>query len=493
MPLQTLSDGRKTVPLIIGSKPIPADISNIHPVISTNDKTPIYYYQSASQKDCKFACKTAWKAFSEGVDGEQPWKRAGVERRRNLLNRVADLFLEREDDLLAAQIHETSCPMPWAKNNVALTVQYLREIAACLGQIRGSIPPNDKPNTMAFVFKDPIGSVLVIPPWNAALILCTRAIASAVAAGCTVVLKASELSPFTHSLVHDIFIAAGAPAGVVNLLMSARSNASEVTEWLISDPAIRKIDFIGSASVGRMIGACAARYLKPVLMELGGKCPAIVLDDADIPKAAEMCARGAFLHHGQICFSTERIIVQKSIAEEFTAALVKSAELLTAHGIAGRAVTEGIALHAFEVLQDATSNGCRLVFGDVAHTKKGPTSLQPVIVAVDPKTPKSVRIVDEESFGPSASLYIVDTDEEAINLANQSAYGLNASIHTKDMERGLKLGRELEYGQVHLNFVTLYTSPTGPQGGVKGSGWGRQNAIWGIQEFLEDKSITWHG
>lgn len=297
--------------------------------------------------------------------------------------------------------------------------------------------------------------------WNAALILCTRAIASAVAAGCTVVLKASELSPYTHSLVHDIFVDAGAPAGVVNLLMSTRSDAAAVTEWLISNPAIRKIDFIGSAAVGKLIGACAAKYLKPVLMELGGKCPALVLDDADIPKAAEMCARGAFLHHGQICFSTERIIVQRSIAEEFTAALVNAAKTLTAHGITG-AVTKDIAQHAYEVVLDATSKGCRLVFGEVAYKDKSEVTVEPAIVRVDPTTPTSVRIVDEESFGPSASLYIVDTDEEAVDLANRSAYGLNASIHTRNMERGLRLGRELECGQVHLNFVTTYTSRKSP-------------------------------
>lgn len=164
MPLQTGSDGRKIVPLVVGSKPIPVDISNIHPVISTDDKDPIHYHQSASQADCNNACEIAWQAFSKGVNGEKPWKRAGVEQRRKLLNRVADLFLKREEELLIAQVHETSCPIPWAKNNVALTVQYLREIAACLGQIRGEIPPNDRPNTMAFTFKDPVGCVLVIPP-----------------------------------------------------------------------------------------------------------------------------------------------------------------------------------------------------------------------------------------------------------------------------------------------------------------------------------------
>ncbi|PYH40471.1 ALDH-like protein [Aspergillus saccharolyticus JOP 1030-1] len=454
---------------------------------------PFWRSRATRSADCELACHTAWRAFSEGGNGEEPWKRASVEKRRALLHRVADLFLERQEELLSAQIHETSCPMLWAKNNVNLTVQYLREIAACLGQVRGEIPPNDKPNTMAFVFKEPVGGVLVIPPWNAALILCTRAIASAVAAGCTVVLKASELCPYTHSLVHDIFVDAGAPLGVINLLMSARSKAAEVTEWLISHPAIRKIDFIGSAAVGRMIGACAAKYLKPVLLELGGKCPAIVLDDADIYRAAEMCARGAFLHHGQICFSTERIIVHKAIAESFTAMLVQAAGAVTAQGMSGRAITEDIAQHAYDVVQDAASKGCRLVFGKASFKEKSSVALEPTIIGVDTTSPTSLRIIDEESFGPSVSLYIVNDDEEAIKLANQSAYGLNASIHTRDMERGLRIGHELEYGQVHLNFITIYTSPTGPQGGVKGSGWGRQNAIWGVQEFLQDKSITWHG
>lgn len=245
---------------------------------------------------------------------------------------------------------------------------------------------------------------------------------------------------------------------MVNLVTSSRSSAAEITECLISNQHIRKVDFIGSPAVGKIIGATAAKYLKPVLMELGGKCPAIVLDDADIPKAAEMCARGAFMHHGRICFGTERIIVQRSIAEDFTAALVDAAKTLTAQGIAGTAVSEGIAQHAYEVLQDAKTKGCRFIFGDAAFKEGSSTSLEPAIVAVDPGATNDLRIVDEESFGPSASLYVVDTDEEAVELANRSAYGLNSSIHTQNMARGLKLGRELECGQVHLNFMTVYTS-----------------------------------
>jgi acyl-CoA reductase-like NAD-dependent aldehyde dehydrogenase len=338
---------------------------------------------------------------------------------------------------------------------------------------------------MAFIYKEPIGPVLVIPPWNAALVLCTRALASAVGAGCTAVLKASELSPYTHSLVHDIFIDAGAPPGVINLLISARSNAAETTEALISNPAIRKIDFIGSAAVGRIIGATAARHLKPVLMELGGKCPAIVLDDANLERAAMMCARGALMHHGQICFSTERIIVQRSIAQKFTDALVTAVKNLAAQGVAGTAVSESIAQHAYDVLQDAKSRGSRFIIGDAEWEDGGKKkTLKPAIVSVDPKAePSSLRIIDEETFGPSASLYIVDTDEEAIEIANRSAYGLNASVHTQDLERGLKVGRELEYGQVHLNFLTAYTS--------RKSSFGSKDLLYSTLMRNSDRASGW--
>jgi acyl-CoA reductase-like NAD-dependent aldehyde dehydrogenase len=272
-------------------------------------------------------------------------------------------------------------------------------------------------------------------------------------------LKASELCPYTHSLIHDIFLAAGAPPGVINFLVSARSRAAEITECLIANEYIRKIDFIGSQNVGKMIAATAAKYLKPVLMELGGKCPAIVLDDADIQKAAGLCARGALFHHGQICFSTERIIVQRKIADEFTSALVNAVKELEAQGVSEIAVSEGIAHHAFEVLEDAKKKGCNFVIGDAAFKEGTKASVRPAIVAVDTKAkPEDLRIVDEETFGPSASLYVVDTDEDAIALANRSAYGLNASIHTRNLERGLLTGRKLEYGQVHLNEITVYVN-----------------------------------
>lgn len=337
--------------------------------------------------------------------------------------------------------------------NVTLAVNYIREIAACISQIQGTIPPIDKPDTMAFVYKDPVGPVLVIPPWNGALVLAGRAVTTAIAAGCTVVMKASELSPACHHAIWKIYEEAGLPAGVLNVVCSRRETAGEVTEGIIKDDRIRKIEFIGSAAVGRVIGATAAKYLKPCLMELGGKCPAIVLDDADVGRAAVLCAKGAVMNHGQICFSTERIIVMRGVKDEFLAkvkGVVEGTE-------AGSAVSEGIAKHAVDVLQDAKEKGCEFLTG--APEMQEGNKVKPSLVVVDAKATKDeVRIVDEETFGPSASIYIVDSEEEAVELANRSAYGLNATVHTTNLERGIKVGRELEYGQVHINSITVFTS-----------------------------------
>jgi len=489
MPLETDSQGRQVVPLFLNGKALPIG-DKVFPVKNSATDETVHHYASTDVATCNEACETAWTAFAgTTLDTKRSgWKRASANTRRDIILKAADLFEERKAELIKAQKDETSCQDGWAINNILTTVGYMREIASCVSNIRGEIPTIDKPDTFAFVFKEPVGPVLVIPPWNAALVLATRAVTSALGAGCTVVLKSSELSPLTHSLIVDIYHQAGLPAGVLNSVQADRSSAAEITEALIANERIRKIEFIGSAAVGRIIGATAAKYLKPVLMELGGKCPAIVLDDANLQKAAVLAAKGAVLHHGQICFSTERIIVHKNVAKQFQEILVK----VISNEQGGTAVHAGIAEKALSIMQDAKDKGAGfLVGGPEMAVKNG---IKPSIVLIDPKTPKdAMKIVDEETFGPTASLYVVESDEEAVRVANASSYGLNATIHSENMERAIKMGRELEYGQVHVNSISVFTSWTGPQGGVKGSGWGRQNAHWGLEEFLQEKFITYHG
>lgn len=446
MPLTKYTQGRSVVPIIINNEEDKINERLLHPVTRSATGEVVHYFSGADQSTCDRACEAAWQAFRH-------WRRAPVARRRDLLLKVAELFEQRADDLVEAQIKETSCVEPWARNNVLLATNYIREFAACVSSVKGVIPPTDKPDTMTFVYKEAIGPILVIPPWNAAVILSSRAISSAIVTGCTVVLKASELSPLTHSIISDIFREAGCPPGVLNTLQARREDAAAVTESLIANERIRKVEFIGSAAVGRIIGATAAKHLKPVLMELGGKCPAIVLDDADLPKAATLCAKGALLHHGQICFGTERIIVQRSVADKFIELLIE--QVKTTPG--GTAVTEQIAQNALSILQDAKDKGAKFLLGDAELA--GKNAVKPALVLIDSKASvEQYRIVDEETFGPSASVYIVENDDEAIEIANRSAYGLNATIHTKNLERAINMGRELEYGQVHANSSSVYIS-----------------------------------
>jgi len=471
------SDPSYTVPLWIDGEALPTASTPTFPITQSTSNKTVHHAASATTHDALNAATSSKAAFAS-------WKRASHVTRRDLILRVAAYYEANTSSLISYQILETSCEESWAKQNVDLATRYLREIAACISSVNGTIPQLEKPNTMGFVFKEPVGPVLCIAPWNAALILATRGVASAIAAGCTVVFKASELCPRTHFAITEAFTQAGLPKGVLNQIQTRREDAAEVTEALIAHEAIRKVEFIGSAAVGKIIGQLAAKYLKPVLLELGGKCPAIVLDDADLEEAAKLCALGAVLHHGQICFSTERIIVHGKVAEKFQQLIVKAMEEVGSH--AGSAVSASIAQHAIDVLKDSEATGQKFLIGGPSSE---PPSLKPTIVL----NPKDARIVDEETFGPSASLYIVDSDAAAIELANRSAYGLNATIWSSNMERALNMSRELEYGQVHINSISVFTSPTASQGGVKSSGWGRQNGRWGIEEFLVDKFVSWHG
>ena len=292
-----------------------------------------------------------------------------------------------------------------------------------------------------------------------------RGLAVILGAGCTLLFKASELCPRTHNFLAQILTDAGLPQGVLNVIQTRREDAAAVTEALVRHEAIRKVEFIGSAPIGHVIGQLGGKYLKPVLMELGGKSAAIVLDDADLDAAAEKCILGgqyrnssddastylpieiAFMHHGQICFSTERIIVVGNIVDEFVDLLRSKAALFEP----GYGVSDGIVNNAYKQLVDAQSKGAKFLIGGPRY--RHPASLEPTLIT---GVTNDMAIFDEESFGPSASVYFAKDDEEAIALTNDSRYGLNAAIHSKNMLRALNLGRRLEVAQVHVNSMTVH-------------------------------------
>jgi acyl-CoA reductase-like NAD-dependent aldehyde dehydrogenase len=273
--------------------------------------------------------------------------------------------------------------------------------------------------------------------------------AAALAAGCTVVIKASEMCPWTHTFLVETLIEAGFPAGTVNLIMADRSAAAEVTEAVISHPALRFVEFIGSEAVGRAVGVIAAKHLKPIMMETGDQSPAIILDDANLPQAADLCAKGALMLHGQLCFSTERIIVQSSVKDEFCRLLVGAFEA-NKH-LTGSAVSRAFADKSKRLVDDALDRGAKLLYGDNKLTN--PSSLGPTIL-ID-VAPDSL-ISKGEAFAPTVLITTVETDPQAIVEANSRHGGLLASVFTKNQERGLNMAKELEFGQVNVNHMTLY-------------------------------------
>lgn len=297
------------------------------------------------------------------------------------------------------------------------------------------------------------------------------------------VLKASELSPKTHHFVAELFRRAGLPPGVLNVIQTRREDAAAVTEKLISHRYIRKVEFIGSAGVGSHICALAGRYLKPTLMELGGKAASLVLEDADLDLAARACVTGAFMHHGQICFSTERVIVNQAVADQFIPMLSKEA----ANFPQPEAISSTGPNNTLRMLKEATSKGAKIIYGDVKLL--APAKLHPVILA---NLTPDMEIYDNESFGPVLAVYVVENDEEAIELANSTKYGLSAAVHSKDVYRAMRVANQLEVGQTHINFPmgTGHDEASLALGLSKGSGWAKQNAGYGLEEFLEVRTVT---
>ena len=405
----------------------------------------------------------------------QAWSALGPTARRALLNRAADEIAARADAFVALMAEELRASEPWARFNVMLGAAMVREAAALTTQITGEVIPSDKPGLLSLALREPVGVVLGIAPWNAPVILGCRAIATPLACGNTVVFKASERCPRTHGLIAEAFAAAGFPDDVVNLVTNDPADAAEVVGALIDHPAVRRINFTGSTHVGRMVARRASEHLKPVLLELGGKAPLVVLEDADLEEAVAAAAFGAFMNAGQICMSTERIIVVEAIAEEFARRLAAKAAAMPAPAI-GRQVDESAEANLRALVDDALSSGARQI-------GTGPAIL------LDGVTPQ-MRLYRDESFGPVVGIIRVADEEEAIRVANDGEYGLSAAVFTRDAARGLRVARRIRSGICHVNGPTVHDEPQMPFGGVGASGYGRFGGKWGIDAFTELRWIT---
>jgi acyl-CoA reductase-like NAD-dependent aldehyde dehydrogenase len=437
---------------------------------------------AASVADAQVAADAAAAAFPA-------WSKLGPNARRAVLLKAADLLEARASEFVTLMATEIGATAGWAQFNVKLAAGMLREAASLTTQITGEIIPSDKPGCVSMAVRQPAGVVLGIAPWNAPIILGVRAIATPLACGNTVVLKASEICPGTHHLIGAVLREAGLPAGAINVITNAPENAPEVIEALIAHPAVRRINFTGSTRVGRIIAETAARFLKPVLLELGGKASLVVLDDADLDAAVAASAFGAFMNQGQICMSTERIVVDNAVADDFVAKLAAKAESLQAgnprHGnfALGSLVGVEAAERISGLVNDAVSKGAKLLAGGrVDGTVMSATVLDHVTPAM--------RLYGEESFGPVVCVLRATGVEEAVRIANDTEYGLSAAVFGRDITRALDVAHRIDSGICHINGATVHDEAQMPFGGVKASGYGRFGGKAGINEFTELRWIT---
>ncbi len=437
---------------------------------------------AATVEDARAAAAAASAAFPA-------WSALGPSERRKKLLRAADLLEARTADFITVMMDEIGASAGWAGFNCYLAAQMLREAASMTTQVSGETIPSDVPGSLAFSIRQPVGVVLGIAPWNAPVILGVRAVAVPLACGNTVVLKASEICPATHRLIGTVLREAGLEHGVINVLTHDPANASAIVEALIADPAVRRVNFTGSTRVGKMLAVMAAKYLKPILLELGGKAPMIILDDADLDAAVNAAAFGAFLNQGQICMSTERIIVDEKIADAFAEKFVAKVRSLPCGDPRKGEVVLGAVMgmptvdRVHALVKDAVARGAKVLLQGEAQG-----TIMPAVI-VDHVTPE-MQIFRDESFGPSVSITRIKTVDEAIRLANDTEYGLAAAVFGRDVARAIEVAKRIESGMCHVNGPTVHDEAQMPFGGVKASGYGRFGGKAAVEQFTELRWIT---
>lgn len=441
-------------------------------------------YAAATVDDAIEAADSAQRAY-------ESWSQTTPTERRRLLLKAADILESKTSDFIRVMAQEVGAAELWSGFNVMLAANLLREAASLATQIQGETIPTDKPDTLSMTIRQPVGVVLSIAPWNGPVVLAARAIAYPLVCGNTVVFRASECSPKTHYLIAEAFYEAGLPPGVLNFITNAPEDASDVIEALIAHPAVRRINFTGSTKVGRIIAEKSARYLKRCLLELGGKSPLVVLDDADVDDAVRAAVFGAFLYQGQICMSTERIVVDDSIADEFVAKFAaRTAQLKMgdpALGVEGCVVGPMINAESGGrlngLIDDALAKGAVVAHGGKADGAVMPATILDHVMS-------DMKIYDQETFGPITTVVRAKDAEDALRIANDTEYGLSSAVFGRDIQRALGIAKRLDCGSVHINGATVQNEAQAPYGGMKNSGYGRFDGRAVIDEFTELKWIT---
>ncbi|MFC2254966.1 aldehyde dehydrogenase family protein [Labrys portucalensis] len=473
--------------LLIGGREIPSTDNRLVDDISPWTGEVYAKVAAASPADVTAAVDAAAAAFPA-------WAAMRPFQRRKIFLRAADLMEARIENAIATMAGEVGGARPWAKFNVELCVEILREAAAAITQPVGQMLATDTPGARSYAKRVPYGVIAAISPWNAPYILGIRSIAIPLAVGNTVVMKPSEDAPISCGLyLADVLNEAGLPAGVLNVVTDDLKDAGTVVSTLIADPRVRLVNFTGSTNVGRIIGVEAAKNLKPAVLELGGKNALVVLKDADVDYAVKSAIFGAYINSGQICMSTDRVIVVRAIADQFVEKFTKAVDAIPygdpsdPRTLVGPVVNIRAAKRVSALVKDAISKGAKVLAGSGEIEGPAGTLLKPMLLA---DITKDMDIFYGEIFGPATVVHVVDTIDEAVALANDSEYGLTGGVISENLMEALDVAERIQTGIIHVNDQGIADEPMAPFGGVKNTGYGRFGGQAGMDAFSATRWIT---
>lgn len=473
--------------LLIGGKEVPAEGGRLADDISPWTGKVYARVAAASPADVNRAVEAASEAFEE-------WAAMGAFERRAIFLRAAQLVKTRVEEGTDVMAGEVGGARPWAKFNLDLCAEILIEAAGAITHPKGEVLATNIKGISSLAVRVPHGVVAAISPWNAPFILGIRSIAIPLAMGNTVVMKPSEDAPIACGLfLADVLRDAGLPAGVLNVVTNDIKDAGAIVSALVSHPKVRLVNFTGSTNVGRIIGIEAAKNLKPAILELGGKNALIVLKDANVDHAVKAAVFGAYFNSGQICMSTDRVIVVKEVAETFVKKFAERVESLT-YGdpsdpktAVGPLVNARAAVRVSELIKDAIAKGAKILTGTGEIEGDARSLIKPVLLT---DVTKEMDIYYGEIFGPATVIHVVDSLDEAVAIANDSEYGLTGGVISENTKEAVAVAQRIHTGVFHVNDQGIGDEPMAPFGGVKNSGYGHFGGRAGVDNFTTTRWIT---
>lgn len=438
-----------------------------------------------------FGARETHHAIDAASKAWPAWRALTAKERGAILRKWGELQLAHADDLALILTTEQGKPLAEAKGEIAIGAAYVEWFAEEAKRVYGDVIPTIGNDRRLVVTKEPVGVCAAITPWNFPSSMITRKVAPALAAGCTVVIKPAEATPFSALALAELAQRAGFPPGVINVITG---DAPAIGGEMCSNPIVRKLSFTGSTEVGRLLMRQVAPTIKKVSLELGGNAPFIVFDDADLDAAADGAMVSKFRNSGQTCVCANRLFVQDKVYDAFAAKLAERVKALKVGVGTEPGVTQGPLINAEalakveEHVTDASAQGATVITGG-KRARQGGTFYEPtVLTGVTP----SMKIFREETFGPVAPLIRFSSDDEVVALANRTEFGLASYFYSRDIGRIWRVAEALEYGMVGIN-TGLITTEVAPFGGVKQSGLGREGSKYGIDEYVEIKYLCFGG